>query len=138
MKLVPISEHPDHAKVLYELLAERDHVANISHKAMPTWEQHQAFIASDPYAVWSLIDVGGQIVGSIYLTDRDEIGVAVFWKHQRRGYGANAVQTLMALLDPKCQRRFLANVAPGNEASRKMFEKLGFKLVQHTYCMEAE
>jgi RimJ/RimL family protein N-acetyltransferase len=32
--------------------------------------------------------------------------------------------------------QFYANINPANEPSRKMFEKLGFRLVQHTYALE--
>jgi hypothetical protein len=40
MKLIPISEHPDAARILYALLAERTPEQSISHKKMPTWEEH--------------------------------------------------------------------------------------------------
>ena len=34
---------------LYELLSERDPVANISHKQMPTYDEHIRFVTSKPY-----------------------------------------------------------------------------------------
>lgn len=152
MKLIPISEHPDHAKILYDLLAERTPEQSISHKRMPTWEEHCLFLddyyrrgSSDAaymaaYRDWRLIDADDRIVGCVYLTHRDEIGVSIFGSEQRKGYGAAAAQKLMdfwrgGLTAPK---RFLANINPANEASRKMFEKLGFKIIQHTYALEAE
>jgi RimJ/RimL family protein N-acetyltransferase len=134
VKLIPISEYTGAAKFLYRLLEERDPVANISHRVMPTWEEHLAFIASRPYQSWWFIDVDGEAVGAIYLTERHEIGVAVLRQYQRRGYASAAVR---AVIDMRLDK-LLANVAPGNEASRKMFEKLGFKLVQHTLALEAE
>jgi RimJ/RimL family protein N-acetyltransferase len=151
MKLIPISEHPDHAKILYQLLEERPEYANISHKAMPTFDEHLNFIGqkpgawgsgrTHPYQAWFIAEEwlsqsdGMQPVGSVYLTHANEIGVSVFAKYQGLGFGEEAVRMVMELHWP---RRFLANVAPGNEPSRKMFEKLGFKTIQHTLALEAE
>ena len=45
------------ATVLWDLLVSRPAIANISHKVMPTWGQHLAFIDGRPYSVWYLIEV---------------------------------------------------------------------------------
>ena len=144
MKLIPISEHPDAARILYDLLAERSPEASISHKKMPTWEEHLAFIHSQPYADWCLVEGayhGGispptyPIVGAVYLTRNNEIGVAVFRNLRGVGWGSQAVRMMM---EKHGERRYFANVAPGNEPSRRMFEKLGFKHVQNTYALEVE
>lgn len=150
MKLIPISEHPDHAKILYDLLAERDPSVNISHKKMPTWGEHLAFIASEPYAFWYLVEgpsvvddddveiEPGSILGSVYLTRADEIGVAVFETYRRlpgRFFGRSAVRLLM---ETHPRKVYYANINPANEPSRKMFEKLGFKKIQETFALEAE
>lgn len=150
MKLIPVSEHPDAARILYQLLGERPEYANISHRRMPTWEEHLEFIASEPYAFWYLVegpsvvddnDVEidpGSILGSVYLTRADEIGVAVFEKYRRlpgRFFGRSAVRLLM---ETHPRKVYYANINPANEPSRKMFEKLGFKHIQNTYALEAE
>lgn len=145
MQLIPISEHPDAANILYQLLEERDPIVNISHKKMPTWEEHLAFVEThDPmcdgegeyaYRWWFLIEDENAIVGQAYLTQRFEIGIQIAHEHQGRGLGSRAVKMLMQM---ETWPRYLANVAPGNEASRRMFEKLGFKHIQNTYALEAE
>lgn len=142
MKLIPISEHPDAARILYDLLAERPAYANISHRAMPTWEEHRAFVETrDPmhggeysYREWFLIQAG-DIVGQVYLTERFEIGIQIRREYQGRGLGSHAVKMLMQI---ETWPRYLANVAPGNESSRKMFEKLGFRTIQHTLALDAD
>ena len=53
LAFVEVSKKPEQIKSLYELLARRTH--NISHKEMPTFEQHCDFVKSDPYRVWFLI-----------------------------------------------------------------------------------
>ena len=142
MKLIPISEHQDHEKILYDLLCERPAGAAISHKKMPTWEQHCAFVANHPYQSWHLIEADGIIVGTIYLSQKprpsvagNEIGIFIFKEHQRKSYGEQAI-TMLVEMHPG--ERMLANIAPGNEPSLKMFEKLGFKTIQHTLSLEAE
>jgi len=115
--------------ILYELLAERTPEQSISHKAMPTWAEHRAFVESKPYLAWYLIRVDDAFVGAIYLSKQREIGVSIFRDQQRKGYARAAVLELMRLHPGK----FLANVNPKNEASRKLWESLGFNLLQVTY-----
>jgi RimJ/RimL family protein N-acetyltransferase len=146
VKLIPVDPYDRrHCHALYELLAERTPAQSISHKELPTWEDHVAFVQrmgqrgahpdEECYEAWYLVELGSFIIGSVYLTDRSEIGVSIFYEKQRDGYGLEAVKLLM---EKHGHRRYLANVAPTNEPSRKMFEKLGFKLVQHTFALEAE
>lgn len=115
---------------LYDLLKERPPEANISHRQMPTFEDHCAFVSSRPYAAWYLIFDGGDPAGSIYLTQQGEIGIHLIKSRQKQGLGANAVSELMR---QHGRRRYLANIAPANEPSRKMFKGMGFKLIQETY-----
>lgn len=97
---------------------------------MPEWDQHVEFVESRPYREWDFIHAGGKVVGSIYLTANDEIGVFVFKAHQGSGYGQEAVRQMM---ERHGKRRYLANINPRNTASIEMFKGLGFNLIQHTY-----
>ena len=51
---------------LYDLLAERSPIINISHKKMPTYQQHVRFIKSKPYSKWYVIFHNDKKAGSIY------------------------------------------------------------------------
>lgn len=130
MKLVPLSRARSAILVLYELLKEREPWQSISHQGMPTMEEHAAFVRSQPYLAWYLIEVEEDYVGTIYLTKAREVGVFVFRKHWGQGYGKQAV----LLLKEKWPGRMLANVNPKNEASRALFEDLGMSLIQVTYA----
>jgi len=114
---------------LYSLLSDRPKRANISHRKMPTYDEHCQFLSAHPYSVWYILSIDAAYIGSIYLTKDDEIGVALIASAQGRGYAAEAVKMLMAR-NPR--KRYLANVAPGNEASHKLFAKFG-KIIQSTY-----
>lgn len=148
--LVPVEEWGDHGvEFLYELLITRPPEANISHKAVPEFSDHAAFVASKPYAGWWLI-VANEIkgegaisrasffnvpVGACYITKMGEIGIQISRAHQRKGYARTALNTLIEMHKGQ---RLLANIAPGNEASQRLFAGFGFEHIQNTYCLEAK
>lgn len=109
-------------RLLYQLLQERKPEESISHKEMPTWEEHCTFVMSQPYLGWYLAWVNDKVVGACYLTHQREIGVSILLSERGHGYGVDAVQCLIA----KFPGRFLANINPANSASLMMFRKLGF------------
>jgi len=141
--LIPVEEWGgDAAMHLYQLLGERPASANISHKTMPSFEEHKTFLATKPYAghwvISEFSDNGRSVVnfavGACYITKNDEIGIQIGSRYQRRGYARTALNTLIEMHKG---RRLLANIAPGNEASRKLFEGFGFKHIQNTFELEA-
>jgi RimJ/RimL family protein N-acetyltransferase len=156
MKLSPIAEREDAAQILWDLLAERMSEQSISHKKMPTWEEHLAFVelkkpkpvltstdanvdlapyflSGNEYQDWCLIQNSAGIVGAIYLTRQNEIGVSIFGEFQGHGCGKEAIRLLMQKHGP---RRYLANINPENVHSQRVFESLGFEHVQNTLALE--
>jgi RimJ/RimL family protein N-acetyltransferase len=130
IELWPVNvANPFHLQFLYDLLAERTPEQSISHKTMPTWDEHVRFVGSRPYLGWHLIAESGYLRGAIYLTKQREIGVGILRSQQRKGYARAAVLELM----DRYTGPFLANVNPKNEASIKLWESLGFNLLQVTY-----
>lgn len=119
----------DH-KFLYQLLKERDPRANISHRKMPTFNEHVKFVTSKPYTKWYLIYHNNKKAGSIYLSKQDEIGLFLKKDMQGKNIGSEA---LILLLKNNSRPRYLANVAPKNDRSIKFFKKNCFKLIQYTY-----
>ena len=118
------------AKFLFDLLKDRDHHINISHKKIPTYEEHIKFIKSKPYSKWYIIFKSKQKIGSIYLSKNDEIGIFVSKKFQGKNIGNYA---LSGLIKKNPRKRFLANVNPKNKKSISFFKKNGFKLIQYTF-----
>lgn len=120
--------------ILYELLKERTPEQSISHTTMPSAEQHIDFVNSRPYPRWYLIYLPDQCtcVGSIYMTGRNEIGVHIFAEHRRKGYGLAAVQKLQSMT----KGPWLWNINPANTPSADLAQKLGGKLIQHTYRID--
>lgn len=118
---------------LYDLLKERDPRANISHKKMPTYSQHEKFVNSKPYSKWYVIMDSEKDIGSIYLTKDNEIGIFIKKNSQSKGVGFNAITSMM-MKNPRS--RFLANVNPKNKKSIQFFKKNGFELIQYTFELE--
>ena len=73
LKLISKSDY----RFLYNLLKERDSRANISHKKMPTYNEHLKFIRSKPYAKWYIAEFGAFKIASVYLTSQNEIGIFI-------------------------------------------------------------
>jgi len=117
-------------KFLFDLLKERDPRVNISHKKMPTYNEHTKFIKSKPYSKWYIILISKQKIGSIYLSKNDEIGIFVSKKFHGKKIGSKALELL---IEKNPRSRYLANVNPKNKKSNKFFKNQKFHLIQHTY-----
>ena len=134
MRLINVYDEPKAIGVLYALMYERPAKSCISHWRMPTRPEHDAFVASRPYAAWYLVRANGGYVGAVYLTHAKEIGIGIFRSAQRCGHAIAAIRALMEL-HPR--ERFLANINPDNEGSIIMFDRLGFRHIQNTYSLNA-
>lgn len=121
-------------ELLWQLLKEREPHECISHKRMPTRQEHVAFVNSRPYFAWYIAEADGHARGAVYLSHQREIGVGILKGHRGHGYALDAVSALMR----KHPGSFLANINPANQASIRLFAKLGFSgPIQHTYAREA-
>ena len=126
LKLVSKSDY----RFLYDLLKERDSRVNISHKKMPTYNEHLKFIKSKPYTKWYIVKYGTQKIASIYLTSQNEIGIFIKKTHQNKHLGGIIMSKL---IQKNPRERYLANVSPKNKISENFFKSYGFKFIQKTY-----
>lgn len=142
IRLIPVHKVYRHVELLYEILQERtgDAAINISHAGMPCFAEHRKFVASDPYRCWYFgVLKDKTIVGAIYLTLQNEIGIQVREEHRGQGYGKEMLGRLLAEHQPLPAvpgvrpGRFVANINPANATSIKLFTGLGARLIQHTY-----
>lgn len=115
-------ERSMYERFLYKLLAERKPHQNISHKEMPSYDDHVKFVRSKPYKEWYLIYCDNLCVGSIYLSKQNEIGLFIFEEYQGRGLGTKAINDLIKLHPITLH----ANIAPNNYKSIAFFKKHGF------------
>ena len=128
---------------LYQLLRERstenDPHVNISHRALPPYREHLAFVRSRPYRAWFFVKVDGLIAGYVNVTRRNEIGIILSADYRGKGIGKQALQMLLTRTKPMAAKPserspgFLSNINPKNARSIALFTSLGFKHIQNTY-----
>ena len=122
---------------LYRLLGDRSH--QISHRKVPTFEEHAAFVQKNPYRVWYIVHEDQQMVGSVYLTYQNTIGINI--EDRRVAVLLNAtIDKIKADFAPlpavKSTRSgcFSINVAPTNKPLLNALNAGGFLVSQ--ICFE--
>jgi hypothetical protein len=137
--LIRVAKRFEHVDVLHELLLGRSHA--ISHKSMPNFRQHKAFVFSHPYRVWYLIKAEEGFVGSIYLMKNNTIGVSTAKGAER--YMKPAIERLVRKHKPLPAVRsvrgpdFDFNVLPSNKKLISILQSMGAHLAQITYELKA-
>lgn len=131
IRLVSVYGVESAPRFLYELLEERltEPATNISHRGMPSWDEHLRFIRSHAYRAWYLIEADGKAVGAIYLTVKREVGIHLKKDARGKGYGSEAMRQFRRLWPGP----LLANINPANTGSTAFFKSLGARLIQNTY-----
>ena len=115
---------------LYDLLKNKDPNANISHKKMPSYDEHVKFVMSKPYTNWYIIEYDKKNVGAIYLSKQDEIGISINNDYEYDQIVKSALKLLMKLNQRK---RYLANVGPKDVKSQEFLLKNGFTSLEYVY-----
>jgi len=118
---------------LYDLLKQRKPEVNISHKKMPTMKQHEKFVSSKPYKKWYVIKFLNESIGSIYLSNQNEIGFFLK-KEYEKNVIRNYVLDLFIKKNP--QSEYFVNINPKNKKLSKFFQNNGFTLLQKTYKLK--
>ena len=118
---------------LYELLKNKDPSTNISHKKMPSYDEHVKFVMSKPYTNWYIIECDKKNVGSIYLSKRDEIGISI---NNDFEYDQIAKMALKLLMKINPRKRYRVNVSPKNIRLQEFFLKSGFTGFEYVYEMK--
>lgn len=136
-------EYPsEHIDFLYLLLAQREDYQCISHKKMPSHAEHTYFVLTgcwQQYHNWEVIMLDGEPVGSVYLTNRNEIGIQIDKNFFHVGIGEAALVYMLDVVKNSStisSKIIYANINPNNERSVKFFNKHGFKLLQVTYGLD--
>jgi|TARA_Y100000310_G_scaffold24287_1_gene23297 RimJ/RimL family protein N-acetyltransferase len=120
-------------RFLFNLLKERSTAENISHKKMPTYNEHKKFVKSKPYSRWYIIIFSNKMAGSIYLTRNNEIGIFLKKEFRAKNIGK---KTLEMIIQKNPRKRYLANINPKNRKSINFFKRNHFKLIQYTLELE--
>ncbi len=119
VKLRPVKKSD--CDFLYDLLKEKDPRANISHKMMPSFSK------------WYVIEVSTNNIGSIYLTQNNEIGISI-----KNDFEAKEIisQIINLLIKKHPRSKYFVNVNPKNGKYIQFLKNHKFHLIQHTYQLD--
>ena len=120
-------------RFLFNLLKERSAAENISHKKMPTYNEHKKFVKSKPYSRWYIVVHSNKKIGSVYLSKNAEIGIFLKKEFRTQNIGKKALEMI---IQKNPRKRYLANINPKNTKSINFFKKNHFKLIQYTFELE--
>jgi len=118
---------------LYDLLKNKDPNSNISHKKMPSYDEHIKFVSSKPYTNWYVIEYDEKNTGAIYLSKLDEIGISIGSDYEYEQIAKVAIKLLMEL-NPR--KRYLVNVSPKDIRTQEFLLKNGFSGLEYVYEMK--
>ena len=133
IKLKPVTKND--ALFLYDLLKNRDPIANISHKKMPSYDEHVNFILSNPYTILYTIEYEGEKTGSIYLSKQDEIGISLVDNSLYDKIGKSVIKLL---IKNNPRKRYLAKTSPQNKKLQNFFVNNGFTGLEYTYEIKSQ
>lgn len=73
LEILPVQNIDEHFSSLYKILLERKYT--ISHKNIPSMDEHIHFVMNNPYRFWCLVTFRTECIGSIYLQYDNSIGI---------------------------------------------------------------
>ena len=124
---------------LYDLLQKREH--SISHKAVPSFEDHAAFVNTNPYRAWYLVRGSDEAVGTFYVSNENTVGINIVRSSDEKIIDklcSYIVEEYAPLPEIKSVRgpEFAINVAPDNAFLISALERLNKKVLQISYSLE--
>lgn len=124
---------------LYDLLLKREHT--ISHKVVPSFEEHAAFVNANPYRAWYLVLVSDEVAGTFYVSNENTVGINI-----ARNSDETIIDSICSYIfaeytplpEIKSVRgpAFAINVAPDNEFLINALDRLNKKVLQISYSLE--
>ena len=138
IKLEEIKFTKEHFQITYELLKQRKHF--ISHRSMPSYEEHCNFIRSKPYRYWYLVKIDNQFIGTLYLSIFNTIGININEPHI--AIVGDLIKKIVETHEPlkeiksTINSKFTINVPITNEKIINELEKIGLSRIQISYSIE--
>jgi hypothetical protein len=137
--LEKICDNDIYINVLYGLLNSRIH--KISHKNIPSMEEHSSFVRNHRYRAWFLIKVMDEVIGTVYLTEQNTIGLNIREEFIKDSL-PYVIEKIRSEFEPlpelKSNRaaQFSINVAPSNIKLIEALEQYGCKCSQISFFLK--
>ena len=120
-------------KWLYDLLATRPAIENISHEEMPDYKNHKKYWDRiRKHWQTGIICINGHTeipIGYWYITDRSEVGIHIDPRYKKTDYEYEVLKWIVRTNN----KPLYANLAYKNYIKKAVFARMGFTLLQHTY-----
>ena len=137
---VKIKNIDKHLRETFRLLGLRKR--GISHREMPSFEDHKIFVANNPYRYWFLVRYSHNYIGSLYLTNENVIGLNMVDEHSGliEQIIKKAVDQFRPLPPIKSVRNksFLINVALDDDNLASSILNLGGVEIQRTFLITSK
>ena len=124
--------------VLYGLLKERNF--NISHRNLPTYENHKKFVNNNPYLEWYIIFLFDKVLGTFYIQEDNSIGINII--NPNESIINEILDFILNNFSPKEEvlskipNYFYVNVANTNKELIDIMNNCGFNLIQLTFKLK--
>jgi len=138
LTLIKINSSNQHKKKLFKLLQERDFA--ISHGEDVSFEQHCKFVDNHPYRAWFLIEFSNEIIGSIYISKDNSIGIDLSKNYLIHIDGV--LNLLLSKYKPLKginsvrNKNFFINVSDKNNYLKQTLKRLGYSPIQTSYQLK--
>ena len=139
LELIKVKKSNSHALILYKILKNRDTKFSISHKSIPTLEEHIKFVISNPYRYWFIIKRSRIVLGSVYITTSNEVSISLL-KNSKKNFSdilnliIQNITPLPAIVSRR-NEKFILNLSPNNKFYIKLLNNIGAQKIQETYVL---
>ena len=137
IKFYNIKSTKEHIKLTYEFLLHRK--SSISHKVIPSLEEHKKFVSNHPYRCWFFIEVNNKKKGTIYIHKDNSIGLYLTDINANLIY--DIFKTIKDNFDPlpgiKSIRNenFIINIPYDDIKLEKAIKSIGSEPIQKTFLI---
>ncbi len=123
-------------ETLYEQIKKRSY--NISHKSVPSFDQHTKFVQNHPYREWVILKDNDRAIGNVYIQFDNSIGLHFdFSKYiERVDEVLSFINTSYSPLPAEPSVRiseFFFRVSSDNRLLQERLSILGFREVERTF-----
>ena len=140
ISLVNIINCEEHFLETYRLLKLRNF--SISHKKIPSFEDHKEFVLNHPYRYWLLVQSKKECIGTVYIKDDNSIGLNIISDYRK--FTKEVLTKVVSSFDPLPplkslkSNRFIVNVALEDNYLADAIKEFGGLEIQRTFLIPKE
>ena len=120
---------------LYGLLKARKY--SISHKEIPSFEEHSNFVQNHPYHKWFIVEYQSKLIGSLYIHKDNSIGLDILSEFEI------LIPNVLSFLEKRYKplpyiksvrsKNFFLNISPQNKRIHDLLISSGYKISQVSF-----